>query len=121
MLTYKVFYYQNSKNQQIPVQEYINELPTKDRAKVFTYIELLRDRKGVLDQPYSKFIRSGIRELRVDFSKNRHRIFYVTVESKKIIFLHSFLKKTQKTPKQHITKALNNYQDYKRNKKSIQL
>jgi len=57
--------------------------------------------------------------LRVDFASNRNRIFYVTVEGKKIILLHAFLKKTPKTPKQEIKRALNNFKDYKINKNSI--
>ena len=86
------------------------------RAKVIKYIEFLRNSDGYLDEPYSKHIKDKIRELRVDFSKNRHRIFFVTVIDKKIILLHSFLKKTTKTPKQEINKAFNNYQDYLINK-----
>ena len=116
---YKVYYYQNSRTKLVPVLEYIRELPVKDRGKVAAYITLLRDCRGWLDEPYSRHIHSGIRELRVEFSRNRHRIFYITVEGKRIILLHAFLKKTPKTPKQEIIRALNNFEDYKINKKFI--
>ena len=72
------------------------------------------------NEPYSRYIRSGIRELRIDFAHNRHRIFYITVEGKKIILLHAFLKKTPKTPRQEITRAFNNFEDYKINKDFIE-
>ena len=117
---YKIYYYRNSQNEQIPVLEYIEKLSPKDKAKVFKYINFLRDNNGVLDEPYSKHIKSKIRELRVDFSRNRHRIFYVTVIEKKIILLRAFLKKTAKTPKQEIITALNNFEDYKINKSLIE-
>lgn len=117
---YKVYYYQNSRTQRAPVLEYIQKIPIKDRAKIAAYITLLRDWNGRLDEPYSRYIRSGIRELRVDFARNRHRVFYITVEGKKIILLHAFLKKTPKTPEQEITRALNNFKDYKINKHFIE-
>ena len=117
---YKVYYYQNSHTKRAPVLEYIQKAPTKDRGKIAAYISLLRDRGGQLDEPYSRYIRSGIRELRIEFTHNRYRVFYITVEEKRIILLHAFLKKTPKTPKQEIARALNNFEDYKINKKLIE-
>ncbi len=116
---YKVCYYRDSRTKQVPVLKYIQKIPVKDRAKIAVYIIFLRDCDGRLDEPYSRYIRSGIRELRIDFSRNRHRIFYITVEKKQIILLHAFLKKTAKTPKQEIVHALNNFEDYKINKNFI--
>ncbi len=58
-----------------------------------------------------------IRELRVEFSKNHHRIFYFTFVRKTIILLHAFLKKTAKTPIGELQKAQENYQEVIRNPK----
>ena len=117
---YRVYYYQNSYTKRIPVLEYIQKIPIKDRGKIAAYITFLRDYGGQLDEPYSRYIRLGVRELRVEFAHNRHRIFYIAVEGKKIILLHAFLKKTSKTPQQEIVRALNNYEDYKINKNLIE-
>ena len=117
---YKVYYYQNGHTKRVPVLDYIRKVPIKDRAKITVYITFLRDRNGQLDEPYSRYIRSGIRELRIESANNRHRIFYITVQGKKIILLHAFVKKTPKTPKQEIIRALNNFEDYKINKKLIE-
>lgn len=117
---YKVYYYQNCSTRRVPVLEYVQKVPVKDRGKITAYIAFLRDRGGRLDEPYSRYIRVGIRELRIEFTRNRHRIFYITVEEKRIILLHAFLKKTPKTPTQEITRALNNFEDYKLNKKLIE-
>ncbi len=116
---YKVCYYRNSRTKRVPVLEYIRKIPDKDIAKIAAYIILLRDRDGRIDEPYSRYIRSGIRELRIDFSRNRHRIFYIAVEGKKIILLYAFLKKTAKMPEQEFIRALNNFKDYKINKDFI--
>jgi phage-related protein len=94
-----------------PVLEYIENLPEKEKAKVLKYIEFLRIQKGVLDEPYSKHIKGKIRELRVDFAKSRHRIFYFTFIEKVIILLHAFRKTTAKTPVREIEKAEVNYKD----------
>jgi len=113
---YKAKFYKDSRTSRDPVLEYINKLSKKDRLKIFKYIEFLRESKGVLDEPYSRHVKGKIRELRVDFSKNRHRIFYFTFIKRKIILLHVFLKKTKKMPISEIRRAEENYQDVLSNK-----
>lgn len=106
---YKVKFFVDPKNGYNPVREYLNEISDKERQKVLKYIEFLREHQGVLDEPYTKHIREKIRELRVDFGRNRHRIFFFTFVGKNIILLYAFLKKTAQTPESEITKAFNNY------------
>lgn len=109
---YTVHFYKNTKTGKISVKEYIYALPEKKRAKVLKYIEFLRVNKGYLDEPYSKHITGKIRELRVDFGRDRHRIFYFTFIEQKIILLHAFLKRTQKAPEKEVQRAQNNYNDF---------
>jgi phage-related protein len=109
MSGYILSFYKNPETSRVPVEEYINDLATKEQAKIYKYMAYLRENDGVLDEPYSKHIRDKIRELRVDFSKNHHRIFYFTFIGKNIVMLHAFLKNTDKTPESEINKALNNY------------
>lgn len=108
---YKVKFYKNSQTNKSPTLEYIEKLSLKEKAKILKYIEFLRIHKGYLDEPYSKHIQGKIRELRIDFGKKRHRVFYFTFVNKTIILLHAFLKKTPKTPISEINKALANYND----------
>lgn len=117
MSDYKVKFYKNSQNGKEPVLNYLKILDDKSRTKVLKFIDFLREHDGYLDEPYSKHISGKIRELRVDFSSNRHRIFYFTFIKKTIILLHAFLKKTDKTPKQEIEKAKINYYDAVNNPK----
>lgn len=112
---YRVKFYIDE-NGGIPVLEYVDGLPDKEKAKVLKYIEFLRERDGILDEPYSKHIKGKIRELRVDFARNRHRIFYFTFIGKTIILLHAFLKKTAKAPLSEIKRAEDNYSQVISNK-----
>jgi len=108
---YRVTFYRKESNGEEPVMEYLDRLDKKDRAKVLKYIEFLREHSGHLDEPYSRHIQGKIRELRVDFSSNRHRIFFFLCIGRNIILLSAFLKKTPKTPVKEIEKALTYYQE----------
>ena len=116
MDNYKVKYYINNRGR-IPVKEYIDQLSIKEQAKVLKYVGFLKENKGKLDEPYSRHIEGKIRELRVDFHRNRHRILYFTFIGRKIILLHAFLKKTPKTPQKEIIQARKNYLDVINNPK----
>ena len=114
---YRVKFYKDIKTSRSPVLDYIKRLSAKEEAKVSKYIEFLRVNKGYLDEPYSKHIKGKIRELRVDFSHNKHRIFYFIFIKKTIILLNAFLKKTAKTPLSEIKKAEENYKNVLKNPK----
>jgi len=114
---YKIKFYWDKKNGKSEVREYIYNLNNKEQTKILKYVEFLRANKGVLNEPYSRHIKEKIRELRVDFSNNRHRIFYFTFINKNIILLSVFLKKTAKTPLSEIKKAEQNYNNVINNQK----
>lgn len=111
MNEYRVLFYIDSRTRKIPVETYIDALDVKVAAKVLKYINFLREHNGYLDEPYSKHIRGNIRELRVDFARDQHRIFYFTFVGKAIILLHAFAKKTSKTPPREIHIAIEHYND----------
>jgi len=114
---YKVKFYKNNNTGQSPVLKYIEGLKEREKAKIFKYIEFLRANKRYLEEPYSRHIKGKIRELRIDFAKNRYRIFYFVFIKKTIILVHAFLKKTPKTPIFEIKKAEENYYDVLKNSK----
>ena len=110
MEAYKVKFFYDLYSGKSPVEDYIEALSGKEQTKVVKYIEFLRQSEGVLDEPWTKRIRGKIRELRVDFAKNRHRIFFFTFIGRNIILLHAFQKRTAQTPDREIIKAMTNYQ-----------
>lgn len=84
-----------------PAQEYIEGLPVKERAKVKALIDYLSEQKQ-LREPHAKKLTGypGLYELR----PGAHRLFYCYYEDK-IVLLHGFRKKSNKTPKREIEKA----------------
>jgi len=114
---YRLKFYKHSRTGKSFALEYIEKLRDKEKSKVLKYIEFLRINNGYLDEPYSRHIKGKIRELRIDFSPNRNRFFYFIFIKKTIIILHSFSKKTKKTPVSEIKKAEDNYIDVLNNPK----
>lgn len=62
--------------------------------------------------PYSKAMGNGLFELRITQSNNAARIFYFFMNQGNIILTNGFIKKTMKTPKSELAKALSYKQDY---------
>lgn len=108
---YKIKFYINRGRGEKPVLKYLESLSLKARQKINGYIEVLKENRGYLNEPYSRHIRGKIRELRVDFNNGHHRIFYFTFINKNIILLHAFLKKANKTPEKEVLMAEKYYQD----------
>lgn len=95
-----VTYFETSRGDK-PVQDYVESLPVKERAKVKGMIDFLSE-KVVLNEPYAKKMVGypGLYELR----SAAHRIFYCYHESK-IVLLHAFCKKSNQTPRREIETA----------------
>lgn len=109
---YRVTFYCDSRTGRKPVLEYLKKIDSKNRQKINKYIDYLRENRGYLDEPYSRHLKGKIRELRVDFSNNRHRLLYFSFVSKTIVLLSAFLKDSEKTPIREIYLAENRYNDF---------
>jgi len=108
---YKIIYFKKD-NGEAPVFECIIKLSTKDKTKIFDYIDKLSIYSEFRREPYSRHLDGKLRELKIDFSKNRYRIIYFFRVGKFIILLNMFVKKSQKTPKKEINKAKNYMQEF---------
>jgi phage-related protein len=110
---YGIYYYA-AKNGKQTVKEYIDCLAAKtDKesriklAKIRAYMKLLEEYGLSAGEPYVKHIHGEIWELR----PLRDRIFFARWDGNNFVLLHHFIKKTAKTPRREITKAINNYKD----------
>lgn len=101
-------------NGEIPVNDFLLSLNEKMRAKAAKEIRILSEYGNRLREPYSKHIQEGIFELRIKFASDISRIFYFFFDGDKIILTNGFIKKTQKTPKEEIEKAIKYKEDYQR-------
>lgn len=77
-----------------PVEDFIDSLPLKMRAKAFYELALLEEYGNALREPYSKQIEDGLFELRIKFASDITRIFYFFVVNNRIILTNGFVKKT---------------------------
>ena len=87
--------------------EYINEAaqkeleswPTDMQAKFYRITELIQD-FGLhkVREPYIKHLQDKLWEMRVKGRDGIARAIYVTAHEKRLVILHAFIKKSQKTP-----------------------
>ena len=96
------------------------------RRKIIAYGRYLQKVKYVLSLlgtedrmpvKFIKLIQDGLYELRISYEGNIYRIFFIFDEGNIVILFNGFQKKTQKTPRSEIKKALKireEYYEYKR-------
>jgi len=107
---YKLRFYQNLTTGRKPIDNYLNKLGKKERAKIAKYLEFFRANDNLLTFSLVKHIRGKVWELRIDFSNKRYRLLYCVLY-RQIIILHVFLKKTDKTPNSEILLAQKRYNE----------
>ena len=95
-----------------PVEDFINALDVKMRAKMYGLLSILQEKGNKLREPYSKHLDDGIFELRCKIGSNITRVLYFFYYEGKIILTNGFVKKTQKTPPEEIKLAKERRTDY---------
>jgi phage-related protein len=89
---YTINYYSDA------VQEQILELPDTLAAR---YIVLTRRMIALgpnLGEPHTKAFGDGLFELRLKGAEGIARVFFCTLVGRRIVMLHSFIKKSERTP-----------------------
>lgn len=91
-----------------PVVEFILEQPIKMQAKIQRTIGLLEEFGWHLPEPHSKKLSSvkGLYELRVKVGTDICRLFYFHSKETTYIVTSGYLKKTNKTDKTEIERAV---------------
>lgn len=79
-----------------PIEEFLDSLEHKMRAKLLRLIMLLEQNGNELREPYSKFLNDGIYELRARQGNNTSRALYFFDVGHKIILTNGFVKKNKK-------------------------
>lgn len=91
-MDYTISYYSDN------VQAQITDLPD---TLVARYIVLTRRMIAIgpnLGEPHTKALEEGLFELRLKGSEGIARVFFCTLVGKRIVMLHSFIKKSNRTP-----------------------
>ncbi|HED08876.1 MAG TPA: type II toxin-antitoxin system RelE/ParE family toxin [Ignavibacteria bacterium] len=90
------------------VVRFIDSVSIKAQAKIERSIQLLREFGHLLPMPHSKQLVGSkkLKELRVILGKNIYRLFYFHYREKTYIVTSGYIKKSPKTNKKEIEKAL---------------
>ena len=98
-----------------PVRDWLKSLPSPDDRK-----RIGEDIKTVefgwpLGMPLCRLLEDGIYEVRTDLSQNRiARILFYIDKKSRMVLLHGFIKKTQRTPDNELKLARNNKSKHER-------
>ncbi len=102
-----------------PITTFLESLDKKTQARFAWSIEQLRVRNVQAREPLVRHIEGDIWELREESSTNIYRIMYVFFTGRKIVLLHGFQKKTQKTPRREISIAEERLSRFKQQAKEV--
>ena len=91
-MPWTISYYSDS------VQEEILEMPAGFLGRYLRYADRMELYGPDLGMPHTRAMGEGLYELRLKAAEGIARVFYCTIVGKKIVMLHQFIKKTDKTP-----------------------
>lgn len=95
-----------------PIDEFLDGLDKKSRAKVAAYLSLLEEEGSNLKRPYADVVRGKIRELRIHYSSNQYRVLYFFHVRDQIVLVHAFSKKTQQLKEKDIELSERRMEDW---------
>ena len=107
-MEFKIRYYSQT------VLRDILELPDTLAAR---YVVLSRRMVAMgpnLGEPHTKAMGQGLFELRLKGSEGIARVLYCTQVGRRIVVLHSFIKKSNRTPARELAVAVNRMQEVRR-------
>ncbi len=88
-----------------PVKEWLLKLDREDRKIVGKDIQKV-EFGWPIGMPYSRSLSRGLFEVRSDISSGRIARVIFFIKDKKMVLLHGFIKKTQKTPQTDVDRAI---------------
>lgn len=99
-------------------EDFLKSQPTKVQDKIFKIIEAIETLERVPSN-YLKHLEGtdGLYEARIKLATEIWRVFCFFDEGRLVILLNGFTKKTQKTPKKELDKALRLKKEYYQQKK----
>ena len=106
-MTYEITYYSDA------VQQDVLSLPEGVLADYLRISDLLEEFGPALRMPHSRAMGDGLFELRPKGREGIGRVFYCFLIGKKVMIVHSFVKKTQETPKRELRVAISRMQEVK--------
>ena len=98
-MTWSVEYYDTS------AEQVVLNLPSGLLSRYLRLTELLIEFGPNLGMPHTRFMGERLAELRIRAPEGIARAFYCAVVGQRIVMLHVFIKKSQKTPRRELETA----------------
>ena len=95
-----------------PVEAFLDGLDAKTQARFAWSLEQLRVRNVRAREPLVRHLVDKLWELREESRTNIYRLLYFFATGRRIVVVHGFQKKTQKTPRREIDTALARMQTF---------
>lgn len=108
-MKWEIIYYSEA------LQVEISALPVGIQARYVHLTERMCIYGANLGMPHTKAIKDGLFEMRMKSKEGIGRVFYCTLVNKRIVMLHSFIKKTQNTPLKDLRIAISRMNEVKAN------
>lgn len=98
-------------------EEFLDAQTPRVQAKILQIMRIIEEIK-IIPENHLKYIEGtdGLFEIRVIFASNLFRVFCFFDEGRIVVLLSGFQKKTQKTPKKEIYKAVKLMDEYYKEK-----
>lgn len=94
-MRWEVFYYQTERGGS-PIEDFLNALPKKARAKCIAYMDMLEEFGFNLPRTFIAKVRGDLWELRPEWAGTEYRFLYFAMIGQRLVILHAIAKKTQK-------------------------
>lgn len=99
-------------------QNEILQLPAGFVARFLRYAERMEIYGPNLGMPHTRAMGEGLFELRLKAAEGIARVFYCTLIGQRIVMLHQFIKKSEKTPRKELEIARRRMKETKDAKRS---
>ena len=94
------------------VEAEISKMPAGFVARFIHYAERIEAYGPDLGMPHTRAMGDGLFELRLKAAEGIARVFYCTRVGRRIVVLHHFIKKTEKTPAKELLTARTRMKDF---------
>jgi phage-related protein len=106
-MSYSIHYYSAS------VQTDLLSMPATLQARYIGLTDRMKTVGANLGEPHTKAMGDGLFELRLMGAEGIARVMYCTLSGRRIVMLHGFVKKTQKTPRTELEIAIRRMKEIK--------
>jgi phage-related protein len=112
-MTWSVVYFNDQ------VKREVLELPDGILAGYLRLVGIMEEFGADLRMPHSRAMGDGLFELRPRGEEGIGRVFYCMHVNRQVVVLHSFVKKTQETPRSELRKARKRLKEVQRSKEVL--